>query len=143
MKKSLLLLLCLALVLMLTVGGILWYLFSRLTPAQPETGTRSVEDYLAESWPDFTLEAYDRAEGSLRLTLRLRLTYEQLVQYGDQPEMEELVLGHLETMKDIVRGAQTFCGVKLDAVTVTGLSSDGQIAYTVTSDGETTACWRK
>ena len=143
MKKTIVLLLCLALALMLVVGGVLWYLFSRLTPPAPKTGGQTVEEYVAESWPDYTLESYDPADGSLRLGLDLRLTYEQLVQYGDQPEMEDLVLGHLDTMEEIARGAQTFCGVKLGTITVTGRSSDGQIAYTASSDGETTACWRK
>ncbi len=141
MKKTMLILIAAALVLILAAGGLIWYLLSALSRAGAPAATKSVEDYLAEQWPGYRLEEWDADAGSLRLSRSLKLTYEQLEKYGDQPEMNDLVRGHLDTMGQIAAGLIRYCGAEPKQMTVVGLSSDGQTAYTVRSDGTIETCW--
>ena len=141
MKKTMLILVSVALVLILAAGGLIWYLISTLSKAGGSAPTKPVEDYLAGQWPGYRLEDWDADAGSLHLSRSLKLSYEQLEKYGDQPEMNDLVQGHLETMNQIAVGLIWNCGVEPKQITITGLSSDGKSAYTVCSDGTITTCW--
>ena len=143
MKKTMLILIAVVLVLILLVGGLIWYLVSALSGAGGAAEKLSVEAYLAEAWPDYSLEEWDAKNGDLRLSRSLRLTYKQLEKYGDQPEMNELVLGHLSTMEQIALGLTHSCGEEVRSITIVGLSSDGQTAYTVSRDGTITTCWER
>lgn len=139
MKKTMVILISAALVLILAVGGLIWYLISAVSGAGSTAASRSVEDYLAEQWPGYRVEEWEN--GVLHLSRSLKLTYEQLEKYGDQPEMNELVEGHLETLEQIAVGMIRNCGAEPKEITITGLSSDGQAAYTVRSDGTISTCW--
>ena len=141
MKKTMLILTAAVLVLILVTGGLIWYLISAISKAGAPADARSVEDYLAGQWPGYRLEEWDPDTGDLRLSRSLNNTYEQLEKYGAQAEMNDLVLGHLDTIEVIAAGLNRNCGVRPERITVVGLSSDGQTAYTVCSDGTITTCW--
>lgn len=115
--------------------------FIKLTKSKQETvELLSVEEYFAESWQGFALKSCDDNAGTIVLEKQLNVTYEQACAFG-KDSYEELALGHVETMQIMRAGCMAECGVNLHSITVNGISSDGQVIYTVKNDGSLTACW--
>ena len=140
MKRTLLCLGAAALVLILLTVVLLWSLFSGLT-GKP-SGTGDLETYLDEHWPVFRLRAWDAETGALELDYPLRFTYAQMEQYGASlEELRELPDGNLDTVAALKTAAREAAGVTVRSVTVYGMTTDGQIAYTVHPDRTVTACW--
>lgn len=140
MKKTMIVLVSVALVLILIVGILLVEFFFKLTPKREET--QPFEDYLAEHWTVFRLKRWDAGTGNLELEYPLRFTYEQMKKYGaSMDELRELPTGNLDTVASLKAAALNASGVELRAVTVFGVTTDGQIAYTVFPDGTIQACW--
>ena len=139
-KKTLLILLALGLVLVVLTAVLLIALFSG--PSAPETGEQPLEDYLAESWPLFRLHSWDPETGELELDYLLRFTYAQMEKYGGRlEELQELPAGNLVTVGDLKTAAREATGRSIRSVTVYGLTSDGQVAYTLHPDGTVETCW--
>ena len=141
MKKFLLIALSLLLVLFLAAGAALWLFISRLPKSPNERQTQPVEDYLAESWPAFSLAEYDEGAGRLVLEKTLSFTLAQAEKYGAAAGLQELAEGHLDTLPLILSGVQSRCGVELREVLIRGVTTDGGTAYTVSSDGSVEAVW--
>lgn len=140
MKKTMTILLSLAFVLILTAAVLLVLFVFRLSPEQ--SPAQPLEDYLAEHWKVFTLRSWDAKTGALELDYPLRFTYEQMKKYGgSMEELRNLPTGNLSTVESLRLGVREACEVQLRSVTVYGISSDGQLAYTVHPDGSITACW--
>lgn len=140
MKKTILILSAVALLLILLSVGLLLGLFSGLHRDTP--ATRSMEDYLAESWPLFRLQSWDEASGALELEYPLQFNYAQMEKYGGTiEELRDLPAGNVATANDLKIAAWESAGLEVRSVTVRGLTTDGQIAYTVYPDGSVTACW--
>lgn len=142
MKKTMLILaIAAALLIMLTVG-LLTGLFSALGGVQDVRQEQTLEDYLAEAWPLFRLRAWDAETGELELEYPLRFSYEQMEKYGAAvEELRDLPAGNLSTVAVLKAAALESAGVTVGAVTVYGLTNDGQTAYTVYPDGSVAACW--
>ncbi len=142
MKKTMILLLCVALVLILVVVGLLLGLISIIQPEQKELP--SLEDYLAEKWQIFTLRSWDAEHGALKLDYPLQFSYAQMEKYGaTMEELQSLPTGNLDTIASLRTAAFEATGVSLQAVTVYGMTNDGQTAYTVFPDGSIKSCWDK
>ncbi|MBO4419175.1 MAG: hypothetical protein J5789_05075 [Oscillospiraceae bacterium] len=140
MKKTMIILVSIALVLILLVVGLLTGLFLKLNPDRGEIP--SLEDYLAENWKIFRLRSWDEETGALELEYPLRFTFAQMEKYGaSMEELRELPTGNLSTVTSLKTAAWEVAKVKLHEVTVYGITSDEQIAYTVYADGSITACW--
>ena len=140
MKKTMTILLSAAFALILTAAVLLVLFVFRLSPEQAPA--QPLEDYLAEHWKVFTLRSWDAGTGTLELDYPLRFTYAQMEKYGgSMEELSELPVGNLTTVESLKLTVQEACGVQLRSVTVYGISSDGQLAYTVHADGSITACW--
>ena len=140
MKKTILILCAVAAVLIGLVVGLLAVLFSGLR-GEP-TEQQDLAAYLSEHWPVFRLRAWDAETGVLELDYPLRFTYAQMETYGaTMDELRALPAGNLETVASLKTAAREAAGQTLRAVTVYGLTTDGQIAYTVYPDGRITACW--
>lgn len=140
MKKTMTILLSLAFVLILTAAVLLILFVFRLSPEQ--SPAQPLEDYLAEHWKVFTLRSWDAKTGALELDYPLRFTYEQMKKYGgSMEELRDLPTGNLDTVGSLKAAARNASGVELRAVTVYGMTTDGQVAYTVYPDGSITACW--
>lgn len=140
MKKTMTILLSLAFVLILTAAVLLVLFVFRLSPEQ--SPAQPLEDYLAEHWKVFTLRSWDAKTGALELDYPLRFTYEQMKKYGgSMEELRDLPTGNLDTVGSLKAAARNASGVELRAVTVYGMTTDGQVAYTVYPDGSITACW--
>ncbi len=140
MKKSMIILVSVALVLCLTVAVLLVTFFFKLQPEQEKK--IPLEDYLAEQWTVFKLRSWDAGTGSLELDYPLRFTYEQMKKYGgSMEELRDLPTGNLDTIASLKTAARNAAGAELRSVTVYGITSDGQVAYTVFPDGRITACW--
>ena len=101
-----------------------------------------MDAYFADAWEGFRLVSYDSAQVSVVLEKTLNVTFEQACSFGKE-SYEDLALGHVQTMQIMRSGCMASCGVALKLVTVKGISSDGQVIYTVTSDGALTACWQE
>ncbi len=139
-KRLMLLLAALALVLILLAGWLIWTLLSSLSAPAREQG--ELEPYLAEHWTVFQLRSWDPDSGALELDYPLRFSYEQMEKYGARlEELQALPAGNLETVAALKTAAFESVGVRIKAVTLRGVSSDGQIAYTVSPDGSVAACW--
>lgn len=140
MKKTLLLLSALALVLILAVVGLLLGFFSRLGQiGQPKA---DLERYLAENWPVFTLRSWDEETSALELDYPLRFSYEQMQKYGASlEELQALPEGNRATVAALKTAVREACGHSLRSVTVRGVTTDGQTAYTLHPDGRLETCW--
>lgn len=142
MKKTMILLLCVALVLILVVVGLLLGLISIIQPEQKELPP--LEDYLTEKWQIFRLRSWDPENGALELDYPLQFSYAQMEKYGaSMEELQSLPTGNLDTIASLKTAVFEATGVSLHAVTVYGVTNDGQTAYTVFPDGSITACWDK
>ncbi len=140
MKKTMIVLVSVALVLTVLVGGLLAWLFIKLNPKQE--AAPSVEAYLTENWKVFRLRSYDPDTGSLALDYPLQFTYAQMKKYGgSMQELQDLPIGNLDTVESLKTAVRETTKVILRNVTVYGMTSDEQVAYTVLPDGTITACW--
>lgn len=140
MKKTMILLISVVLVLILIVGVLLFEFFFKLTPKREET--QPLEEYLAEQWTVFKLRSWDAGTGSLELDYPLRFTYEQMKKYGaSMEELGDLPKGNLDTVASLKTAARNAAGAEIRTVTVYGVTTDGQTAYTVFPDGTIKACW--
>ena len=140
MKKTILLLSALALVLIAVVVSLLLGFFSRL--GQIGRPKADLEDYLEENWSVFTLRSWDEETGALELDYPLRFSYEQMRKYGGSlEELQALPEGNRATVADLKTAAREACGLSLRSVTVYGVTTDGQTAYTLHPDGRLEACW--
>lgn len=140
MKKTMIILVSVALVLILLVLGLLYGFFSKLNPDQGDLP--SLEDYLTQNWKIFRLRSWDAGTGTLELDYDLRFSYEQMEKYGaSMEELQAIPTGNLDTVASLKTAVWEAAKVKLQAVTVHGITSDGKEAYTVSPDGTITACW--
>lgn len=117
--------------------------FLKLTGAKNQTAEPlDVGEYFAETWQGFTVKSFDNNNGHAEIVLEknLDVSYELARDFGKE-SYEELALGHVETMQIMRAGCLASCGVALQTITVNGISSDGQVIYTVKNDGTLTACW--
>ena len=140
MKKTMLILTAAALLLILLAVGLLLGLFSGLSGGSRTT--QELEPYLAENWSVFRLRSWDPESGALELDYPLRFSYAQMEKYGASvEELGMLPAGNLSTVTALKTAALESAGVTIRAVTVYGLTTDGQIAYTVYPDGSALVCW--
>ena len=142
-----LILIAVALVLILLVGGGIWGLLSMVDAGNPPapSGTvdnEAMETYLTEKWPVFQLRSWEPETGALELDYPLRFTYTQMKKYGGtMDELKDLPAGNLSTVAALKTAALEDLGASIRAVTVHGLTTDGQTAYTVYPDGAVETCW--
>ncbi|MBR6414352.1 MAG: hypothetical protein IKS21_07065 [Oscillospiraceae bacterium] len=143
MKKSVLILAAVALVLVLLAAVLLLQLVSRLNPEQG-TGeaTQSLEEYLRDQWPVFSLRGWNVETGALELDYPLRFSLEQMKKYGAAlEELRTLPEGNRDTVAALKAAAYSSVSVTIQTVTIYGVTTDGQIAYTLHPDGTVSACW--
>lgn len=141
-KRVLLVLTAIALVLILLTTGLIWYLVKTLSASAGKPSETELGPYLAEKWTVFELRSWDPEAGTLELDYPLRFTYAQMEKYGASlEELRELPEGNYATMAALKTAVYEDCGLTVREVTVYGMTTDGQTAYTVRSDGTVTACW--
>ena len=143
MKKSVLILAAVALVLVLLAAVLLLQLVSRLNPEQG-TGeaTQSLEEYLRDQWPVFSLRGWNAETGALELDYPVRFSLEQMKKYGAAlEELRTLPEGNRDTVAALKAAAYSSVSVTIQTVTIYGVTTDGQIAYTLHPDGTVSACW--
>lgn len=104
--------------------------------------TPSVEEYFESSWQGFSFVAYDSQAQCVLLQKQLDVTYEQACSFGREC-YEELALGHVDTMQTMRSGCSAACHMELLEIKISGISSDGEVIYTVYDDGRLTACWEQ
>ena len=144
MKKIWLLIVAILLAVAL-LGGMLVYLLAALpkATAQPEETTLpdfvGVEDYLAESWPDYRFVSL--ADGVLTLEYDLAGSFEQLQKHGLAAGYDAVAAGNLDSAGLIIKGCNMQCNVILREVVVLGVSNDGRQAYRASSVSGVSACW--
>ena len=131
-----------ALTLILLVVGLLWFLISRLPKVKTSEQPDGVEAYIAEKWSFYRLRSWDEDSGTLVLEYPQKLTYEQFRKYGAQLELSADALAQMDHMKGICIGIADRLNKQVRAVSVVGISSDGEEVYTVDQDGNLTACWQ-
>lgn len=134
------LILCALLLAAVIFGVIKFVVLMNKANEQPGENKQSVEAYFEDTWDGFSLVQYDSEAKTVTMQKTLDVTYEQACSFGKEC-YEELALGHADTMKIMQNGCAASCGVQLRKLTVEGLSSDGQVIYSVTDDGSLTACW--
>lgn len=141
-KRTMLILSAVALALILAVALLLSGLLSGLSGDRRES--KALEDYLAEDWPIFRLRRWDAESGSLELEYPLRFSYAQMEKYGASvEELRELPAGNLATVESLRTAARERAGAVIRAVTVYGMTNDGQLAYTLLPDGSVRCCWEQ
>ena len=143
MKKTMLILSAIALVLVLLVGGGIWFLISHLTGAEQKTEKQELAPDLAEHWDFFRLRSWDAESGVLELESPQKLTYAQMEKYGEELNLADDALAQLDHIQSLRIGLRDVCGLSPTRITVYGVSSDGQEAFRVEEDGSLAACWQK
>jgi hypothetical protein len=140
MKKPMIILVSIALVLIVVVVGLLAWFYFKLNPEQEPA--QPLEEYIAQHWQIFSLKSWNSETGALELEYPLRFTYAQMEKYGGtMEELQDIPIGNLDTVESLKTAAREAAKVNLRAVTVYGVTTDGQVAYTVSPDGSITACW--
>ena len=141
MKKTMLILSAVALVLILAVGGGIWFFISKLTAKEAVPEKSTVETYLNEHWSFYRLRSWDPASGALELDYPQRHTFEQMKKYGAALDFSADALAQTQHMQDIRYGLSQVCSVSPTRIVVHGVSSDGREVYTVNEAGDLKACW--
>ena len=142
MKKTVIVLLAVALVLILVTGALLWYFLSLLPRQKAPASNADVERYLAENWTIFRVAGWDAERAELKLEYDLPFTYSQVVKYADAvEELRQTPEGNLRTLEDLCDTVREELGVEIRSVTVRGVTADGETAYTVCNDGSIVTCW--
>ena len=100
----------------------------------------SVEEYFTNSWERFCPAIYDEEAGCVILQKKLDITYEQAYSFGKEC-YEEMALGHKDTLGIMLAGCRSATGVTLNDICINGISSDGEVVYSVHADGSISACW--
>ncbi|MBQ1410368.1 MAG: hypothetical protein IIY94_03720 [Oscillospiraceae bacterium] len=140
MKKTVITLISVALGLLLLVIAGLLFLVSKLNPEQRQP--QALDVYLAEQWKIFQLHSWDPTSGTLELDYPLRFNYEQMEKYGGSlEELQALPTGNLDTVASLKAALREATDATVQSITVYGLTTDGQVAYTVYPDGTITTCW--
>ena len=140
MKKTMLLLTGLALLLIALSVGLLMGLFSQLNPAQADA--LDMETYLSENWRVFQLRSWDPKTGSLELNYPLPFSLEQMKKYGDRlEELRELPEGNRGTLADLRLSLEESVSGTVRQISVYGVTTDGEVAYTLAPDGSLSCCW--
>ena len=143
-KRTMRILIAVALILVLLVGGPIWAILSLFDGGRLPTAKKDadVETYLTEKWPVFQLRSWDPETGALELDYPLRFSYAQMEKYGGTlDELKDLPTGNLSTVAALKTAALEDVGAAIRDVTVYGLTSDSQTAYTVFPDGSVKTCW--
>lgn len=106
-------------------------------------GTMSVDSFMQGNWAQFPVYYYDEPAQRLTLTETSVMTYDSALAYGQQIYADELALeNYLDTVRMIELDAASSCGLNSLRVILECRSSDGQIIYTISSDGDIYACWQ-
>ncbi len=143
MKKLIITLGIIVLICVLILGGLLWYLLSMVPEKQQgEVSDASVEEYIESKWTVFRLKKWDGETKNLELEYDLPFTYEQVTKYADDvEELKQTPEGNLLTAADLCTTVREELGVEIRSVKIRGVTSDGQTAYTVGTDGTYEVCW--
>lgn len=142
MKKRLIACILIVLALLIAVGIFLTVRFLRLYQEQNATeppAVLSVSEYAAAY-----LSAYDAqyADGTLTLTKQTALTYEDACRHGaDIYEGDLAPETYLPQVLSILADVASKCGVSGLTVVLQYESSDGEVIFTVCSDGTVQTCW--
>lgn len=132
-----------ALLLVSIVVGILWFVKAVKNKTEPKTSeTLTVEKYFEQNWEDFCPVYYDEETETVILQKQVDCTFEQASRFGKEV-YEDVALGHVDTMEVMLAGCKSTCKVTLSDIVVSGISSDGEVIYTVHADGTLTACWEE
>lgn len=141
MKKTMIILVSVALVLILLVVGLLWYLIARLPKLKNADQPDDLETYLTEKWSFYRLRSWDEDSGALVLEYPQRLTYEQFRKYGAELDLAADALAQREHLEALCIGVAGRLKQQVKTVTLIGISSDGEEVYTVDLTGSLTTCW--
>ncbi|MBQ1371296.1 MAG: hypothetical protein IIY70_00055 [Oscillospiraceae bacterium] len=140
MKKTILLLSALALVLIILSVGLLGGLFSQLRSEQSDAP--DLEGYLSNNWSVFQLRSWEPASGRLELDYPLPFTLEQMKKYGGRlEELRALPEGNRSTLADLKLSLEQYFPGIVRQITLYGMTTDGEIAYTLAPDGKLACCW--
>lgn len=117
--------------------------FAKLVNKSAEQSARetvTVENYFAENWDSFRFVLYEEETGCVILQKALDITYEQACSFGKEC-YEELALGHKDSFALMLAGCKSSCDVTLKDICINGVSSDGEVVYSIRASGAMTACW--
>ena len=142
MKKRLIVCVLIVLALLLALGVFLTVRFLRLYQSQDATepsAAMSVEDYARDY-----LSAYDArySAGTLTLTKQAALSYDDARKHGaDIYEGELAPDTYLSQVRSIGLDIVSKCAVSDLSVILQYESSDGEVIFSVCSDGTVQTCW--
>lgn len=142
MKKRLIACILIVLALLIAVGIFLTVRFLRLYREQNATeppAALTVSEYASAY-----LSAYDAqyTDGTLTLTKQTALTYEDACRHGaDIYEGDLAPETYLPQVRSILADVASKCDVSGLTVVLQYESSDGEVIFTVCSDGTVQTCW--
>lgn len=143
MKKWLIVCVAAALVLLLAVGVFLTVRFLGLyrdsQDATEPSAALSVADYAQAYLTDYDANYSD---GVLTLTKQAALSYEEACKHGASIYEGELAPDtYLPQVRSILLDVAAKCGISGLTVVLQYESSDGEVVFSVSSDGTVQTCW--
>mgnify|MGYP004559407279 CR=1 FL=1 len=148
-KRTVLLLLAVALALLLALSVWLCVRFVRLyssssdlPPAVGQDSDRlAVEGYVRQSWPEYGC-SYDAQSATLTVTRTSALSYETAVTGGARIYCDETAPQTYQATAELLR-LDVMAQLAMDRLTVVLRydSTDGRPIFTVSSSGEVWTCW--
>ena len=144
MKKWLIVCVLVVLVLLIAAGAFLAVRFFRLYQAQNATeppAGMSVEDYARDYLTAYAAR-YDAASATLTLTKQTALSYDEACRHGASIYEGELAPDtYLPQVRSILLDVAAKCGISGVTVVLQYESSDGEVVFSVSSDGTVQTCW--
>lgn len=110
------------------------------TPVK-EYNSAQLKDYIRDNWDEYEYVSYDPETGILSIKGSLDYTYEKAEKYGAAVFDDDYLSSYVYLVQQIAIGVSVDCNVDGCTVTLDQYSTDGQIIYSVDSNGEITACW--
>ena len=144
LKKWLIVCVLVVLVLLIAAGAFLAVRFFRLYQAQNATeppAGMSVEDYARDYLTAYAAR-YDVASATLTLTKQTALSYDEACRHGASIYEGELAPDtYLPQVRSLLLDVAAKCGISDLRILLQYESSDGEVIFTVCSDGTVDTCW--
>lgn len=97
--------------------------------------------YISENWPEYVFDSYDSTTHIITLHGELEYSFDTAQKYGAAVFDENYFDAYISVVQQIAIGISVDCDIDNCTVILNQLATDKQIIYSVTSNGEKSACW--
>lgn len=101
----------------------------------------TIENYIRENWNEFDFVSFDADSAALVIKSAADYTYEKAEKYGAAVFDEAYFNDYVNYVQQVAIGISVDCDIDGCTVRLDQYSTDGQVIYSVDSNGQITTCW--